>query len=171
MDIDALAAAFEGLGNLNPRLSAEASLSGGTAQLDLAREAFLRGAWELIASDEDLSWIDAVLTNTPENSSEPLAGYGNGIRALLQAGADPADIAAVVRAQTAEFLFSLLYQMTDPESVPGNTDPNGAPHAQWGLFRIDPATGEPAEELKGLYESVLTSDPTHREGRPKQPSA
>lgn len=57
--------------------------------------------------------------------------------------------------------------MGDPSQVEGNTDADGHPRTQWGLFRVDPESGEPVESLGGLHTAVNASDPTYREGRPR----
>ena len=57
--------------------------------------------------------------------------------------------------------------MTDPGQVEGNNGADGQPRTQWGLFRLDPESGEPIEPLDGMHAEVNSSDPTHRQSRPK----
>lgn len=160
--------AFRGLGDLNPEWSAESAIQQERVEATLARWAFLRGAWQLIASDTDVSWIDNAISRVATDSTAPLAGGVHAMRRLLAAGGDRHDIAAAVRDAQALFLAQLLFQMTEPEEIEGNTDANGEPLSQWGLFRVDPGTGEPIEAFgDGLHAEVNASDPTYREARPR----
>ena len=71
------------------------------------------------------------------------------------------ELTELVRAELAEFLTALTYLMDDPSpEEPELQD------VSWGLF-VTNDEGYPVEPLGGLYESVLSTDPTGRECRPK----
>jgi hypothetical protein len=126
-----------------------------------ARHTFLKGAWDMIVSDDDLSWIDAMEKASPPGSNEPYAGVSHAIRKLKKEGADLRAVAEIVRGMQAEFLFRLTYMMSDSGSVAGSGG-----KVSWGLFEID-EDEDPDREIGMLHESVLGTDPTGREMRPR----
>jgi hypothetical protein len=75
----------------------------------------------------------------------------------------------------AELMFSLLYLLGDAgqiqDVVPASVWPD-LECIDWGFFELD-ARGAPRRGLGGLHESVLETDPTGREMRPRttEPSA
>ena len=79
---------------------------------------------------------------------------------MLDAGVQKSDIAQLVRAKQAEFLFDLCYMMGDPSSVEGNDG-----YVDWSFMELD-ADGNASRSINGLHESVLETDPTGREVRP-----
>lgn len=83
MERSELIEAFRQLGDLNPEWRAESAMESGDVLGSLAATAFLRGAWQLIASDEDLSWIDRTIEGVAADSTAPLAGGVHGMRRLL----------------------------------------------------------------------------------------
>lgn len=122
---------------------------------------FLKGAWQRIVPDDDTTWIDNVLQNVPAESNDPYAGAAHSMRRILDAGISKSDIAQLVRAVHAEFLFDLCYMMDDPGSVEGNDE-----YVDWSFVELD-ADGNACRPINGLHESVLETDPTGREVRPK----
>ncbi len=80
---------------------------------------------------------------------------------MIDAGVSKSDIAQLVRATQAEFLFDICYMMDDPSSVEGNDD-----YVDWSFMEVD-ADGNSHRSINGLHESVLGTDPTGREVRPK----
>jgi hypothetical protein len=61
----------------------------------------------------------------------------------------------------ASFLFSLCYLLEDPSAEEPEVS-----EVVWGLFRTD-FDGNVLEPIGGLHESVLETDPTGREVRPR----
>ena len=122
---------------------------------------FLKGAWQLVVSDEDTSWIDSLLQNVPSGSSDPFADAAHSIRAMLDAGVSKSVIARLVRAVQSEFLSDLCYMMDDPGSIEGNDE-----CVDWSLIENDD-DGNPGRIINGLHESVIETDPTGRECEPK----
>jgi hypothetical protein len=83
---------------------------------------------------------------------------------MLDAGASRDDIAEVVRVMQWEVLAGLAYQLADPGVVDYPSD--DLPPVNWGLFELDD-DGEPLRPIDGLHESVLDTDPSGREMRPR----
>jgi hypothetical protein len=65
----------------------------------------------------------------------------------------------------AELLFSLCYLIEDP----GDVEPE-VEDVAWALVQVD-AEGTVLDTIGGLHESVLETDPTGREMRPRPRSA
>ncbi|OWK37812.1 hypothetical protein FRUB_06932 [Fimbriiglobus ruber] len=82
-----------------------------------------------------------MVAETQTRPSGSFADAGHAISRLLAAGADRGDLAAVARAIAYETAFSLLYMLDDP-GVDGGA-----------VFM--------------LHESLLSADPSGREGRPE----
>lgn len=62
----------------------------------------------------------------------------------------------------AQLLFAVCYLLEDP-----NIQEKQASDVRWRLFLVDD-DGHPQEPLSGLHESVLETDPTGREMRPRE---
>ena len=159
MNKDDLISIFRSLGADEPESWAESEVGENMPQL--ARFMFLKGAWQQVVSEDDTTWIDNILRNVPANSSDPYAGAAHSIRRMVDAGTTKSDIAQLVRAMQAEFLFALCYMMDDPSSVEGNDD-----YVDWSFMELD-ADGNTCRTINCLHESVLETDPTGREVRPK----
>ncbi len=83
------------------------------------------------------------------------------MRRMLQMGVSRSDIAELVRGTQAEFLFDLCDMIDDPGSVDGNDD-----HVDREFVELN-SHGSYGRSINGLHESVLETDPTGREMRPK----
>lgn len=158
MDLDELTAVFTELGAPDPEGWASSQVREGINQL--GRFLFLKGAWQAVVDDEDTSWVDRVLERTPLNSGRPFDGIAHALRRMLALGVYKQDINQLVRGMQASLLFSMCYLLGDSTMVEGNT------HQDWGLFEID-ADGRPIGPIGMLHESVLATDPTGREMRPR----
>ena len=83
---------------------------------------------------------------------------------MLAAGAQREDIAEVVRVMQWSILADIAYQLADPGvALYPNRDMR---QVNWVLFEVD-EEGRPLHSIDGLHESVLDTDPTGREMRPK----
>jgi hypothetical protein len=127
----------------------------------IARHTFLKGAWSGIVADGDLAWMEEQEQANPSGSTQPYAGVGAALRKLKEDGADMQAIAEVVRGMQAQLLFHIAYQLSDSDSVAGNDGSVG-----WALVEID-GDGVVGREIPSLHESVLGTDPTGREMRPR----
>jgi len=159
-EIAALARRFEALGARDPRRWAESQIREGIPQL--GRYLFLRQAWARVVSEDDPAWIDAWIASAEQRPDEPYAGGGLALKRLRALGASKDDLTDVVRALQAELLFSLCYLLDDPA-----IEEEDAQDIAWAFVQVGP-DGEFLAPLNGLHESVLETDPTGREMRPRQ---
>jgi hypothetical protein len=154
---------FRKLGAEDPESWASSQVEEGINQL--GRFLFLRQAWREVISEDDHSWIQANINHSEKDPLAPCAGIGPALQRLLDKGVDPQDITDVVRIMQYHLLFRLCYLLGDP----GDLEPE-VEHIAWALVQIDSDTGEIVDEISGLHESVLGTDPTGREMRPRNSS-
>jgi hypothetical protein len=154
-----LAALFDKLGARDARSWAESQLDEGIPQLH--RFLFLRQAWSQIVGDDDPSWIDHHIRASRQDPGAPYAGVGAALGRALAAGASRDDLSQIVRGMQAELLFHLCYMLEDSALPEPELEGIG-----WGLFQTD-EEGNPLGPICGLHESVLETDPTGREMRPR----
>jgi len=153
---------FRALGAVDPELWAKSQLEEGTPQY--ARLVFLRQAWKAIIADGDTSWIDVLIRVSEHSPRGPGAGAGPALERMLAAGASREDLAEVVRVKQWGVLFALTYLLSDPGKV--EYPSKKLPRVNWALFEVD-ENGKPLHPIPGLHESVLGTDPSGREMRPK----
>ena len=154
---------FRKLGAEDPEVWANSQIEEGINQL--GRFLFLRQAWREVISEDDHSWIQAQIRYSEQDPGAPCSGIGPALRRLLDRGADPQDITDVVRVMQYELLFRLCYLLSDP----GELEPE-VRHIAWALAQIDSDTGKIVDVYGALHESVLYTDPTRREMRPRSSS-
>ena len=159
MTHDELAALFRKLGARGPDAWADSQLTEGIPQL--ARFLFLRQAWQNIVREEDPSWIGRYIEAAENSPNEPYAGVGHALKKLTARGATADEITDVVRGMQAELLFSFCYLLEDA----GDVEPEVA-GVLWALVQIDDE-GNVIGPIEALHESVLETDPTGREMRPR----
>jgi hypothetical protein len=161
-EIQTLAAHFRALGAHDPDGWARSQVEEGIPQY--ARFVFLRQAWQSVIADGDTSWIDSQLEEAERHPRQPGAGIGPALKRMLAAGASREDIAEVARVMQWSVLAGIAYQLADPGVVEYPSDE--MPRVNWTLFEVDDE-GQPLHPIDGLHESVLDTDPTDREMRPK----
>jgi hypothetical protein len=149
--------ALERLGAPEPESWAASEIDEGIPQL--ARFAFLKGAWQGVVDPEDTAWIDRLLSRTPTAADAPFAGTADALRRLLDGGVDRRYLHEVVRGMQAELVFHLCYLLDDPGIADGNDV------VAWALYELDD-DDRPGREISGLHESVVETDPADRERRP-----
>jgi len=159
MHPDALARLFGQLGARDPEVWARSQVAEGIPQL--ARFLFLRQAWRHVVAEGRSDWIARSIDRAATHPDEPYAGVGHALRKIRALGASDQDITDLVRGMQAELLFSLCYLLEDP----GDIEPEVA-DVQWALVQVDEA-GNVLNRIGGLHESVLETDPTGREMRPR----
>ncbi len=162
-EIRQLAEHFRALGARNPESWAESQLEEGIPQY--ARLVFLRQAWKAVVADGDTSWIDKLIAVSARDPDAPGAGIGPALSRILATGASRKDIAEVVRIMQWELLFAFTYLLSDPGKV--EYPSKNLRRVNWALFEVDD-NGRPLHPISGLHESVLGTDPTGREMRPKK---
>jgi len=151
---------FERLGAPDPASWARSQINEGFSQLH--RFLFLRQAWSHIIPDEAAGWIKNHIEEAEKNPVAPFAGMGSALKRATAAGVTSEDLTQIARGVQAELLWQLCYMLDD----------NGIREADlkeigWGLFETD-EEGKPGAPIYSLHESVLGTDPTGREMRPKQ---
>ena len=115
----------------------------------------------MVVAEDDESWIANAQASAAAKPNEPGAGIGPALDRLLACGANEEDITQVVRVMQWELLFGLCYLLEDPGDVEDEVR-----DLEWSLFQVNEA-GEPIAAINCLHESVLETDPTGREMRPK----
>jgi hypothetical protein len=155
--LDEVARRFAALGAPKPEAWARSEIEEGG---QLGRFLFLRQGWRQVIPDDD-SWIPEALSRAAQRGPNgPGAALGPALNRLLEK-VGPADITTVVRVMQWELFAALCYQLEDPDLQ------KEAPDIAWRLFQIDPDSGDPIEPIAALHESVLETDPTGREMRPR----
>ena len=105
------------------------------------RDEFPRAVWErTIDPWARGTWADTMTAAAERRPGGSFADAGQAVARLLAAGGDRGDLAVVARAVAYETAFSVLYMLDDP--------------------------GVDASESSMLHESLLSADPSGREGRP-----
>jgi hypothetical protein len=158
-----LTAVFRKLGARDPESWARSQILEGINQL--ARFLFLRQAWRLVVSEGDPGWIESGIKHAEAKPQDPYAGVGLALKTLRSLGAGDREITDIVRGMQAELLFQLCYLLDE-----GGDLESEVLGVQWGLLQIAP-DGRPLEPIGELHESVLNTDPTGREMRPRASAA
>jgi hypothetical protein len=123
---------------------------------------FLRQAWRGVVSEDDRSWITKAVKAAEADPDAPFTGAGLALSRLLNLGADQDDLVDVVRGMQAQLLFHICYLLDDP-----SIDERELSEVGWALVETD-ADLEPTDRaIGGLHESVLETDPSGREMRPR----
>jgi hypothetical protein len=159
-DITGLTALFRRLGAADPQAWATSQVNEGIPQL--ARFLFLRQAWLHVVPEDDSGWINHAIESALNNPDQPYAGAGHALTRLRARGATDAEVTDLVRAMQAQLLFSLCCLLEDPA-----VDEGEASEVMWTLVQTD-IDGNVVGPINGLHESVLETDPTGREMRPRQ---
>jgi hypothetical protein len=162
-NLEQLTELFRKLGAPEPERWASSQITEGFNQL--GRFLFLRQAWKLVIDDTNHSWIQAQIDRSSNEPAAPCSGIGPALQRLLAQGASPQDISDVVRVMQYELLFRLCYLIDDPcLEEPEVRD------IWWGLWQLN-QEGKPVSQIGCLHESVLGTDPTGREMRPREAGA
>lgn len=159
MDKRELTELFRQLGATNPDDWAQSQITEGIPQL--ARYLFLRQAWRNIVNENDPAWIDNAIEYAHAYTDAPYAGVGHALVKLRKRGATDEEITDLVRGMQAELLFSLCYLLDDPGDVEREV-----PSISWSLIQVD-EDGNSVGSIGALHESVLETDPTGRDMRPR----
>jgi hypothetical protein len=129
----------------------------------LARFMFLREAWSNVVADGDTSWIDHAVEHGKSRAGQPGTGLGLALQRLLATGCTREDLTEVARTMQWQLLFGLCYQIDDERNWAW---PEELQHIGWVLKEAN-QDGTLGRNISGLHESVLETDPTGREMRPR----
>ncbi|MCB9932808.1 MAG: hypothetical protein H6841_05220 [Planctomycetes bacterium] len=153
---------FKRLGAEDPAGWASSQVEEGIPQF--ARFVFLKAAWENVISESNDEWIDRNVDAWNQDPEAPYAGAGRALERMLASGVSRSVITDLVRAMQAETLFGICC-LLDGASVPEFLD-DDMPEVDWLLIQTtDDADGP--QPIIALHESVLETDPTGREMRPR----
>jgi hypothetical protein len=163
MNLQELTALFRKLGAEDPEGWARSQIRENIPQL--ARFLFLKQAWKLVVGEDDREWISVQRRVDP---SGPGGDIGPAIARILAAGGDEDDLTKVVRVMQGRLLFGLCYLLDNPYHMRDDFGPvdKEVEDILWGLFQVD-ENCQPIAEVEALHESVLETEPTGREMRPK----
>jgi hypothetical protein len=164
--LERLTELFRSAGAREPESWARSEVNDNIAQL--SRYLFLRGAWKSIVADGDVEWIEH--RRKPSRQPDaPLAGISPALERLLSKGIDPQDLTEVVRIMQYEAVFGVCYLLDDPYPAIEDIEdpPTELESIGWGLFEVDD-DGNVGRPVGALHESMLGTDPTGREMRPRK---
>jgi hypothetical protein len=150
---------FELAGANDPQSWAKSEVDEDIPQL--ARFLFLRQAWRQILAEGDVTWIDREIQLSKRSPDAPGSGLGLSLSRLLSSGANRDDLTELARTVQWQLLHALCYQLSDPAIEEPELGELG-----WGLFEVN-EDGKVGRPIAGLHESVLETDPTGREMRPR----
>lgn len=150
---------FDLAGAANPASWAHSEIEENIPQL--ARFLFLRQAWRRVLSETESEWIERGIAESKRNTGAPGASLGPALERCLATGCTREDLLTVARTAQWQLLHAICYLLSDPAIE----DPE-LRHIGWELVEIDPQ-GRRGRAIGGLHESVLETDPTGREMRPK----
>jgi len=160
-NLDELTAVFEKLGAREPASWARSQLDEGIPQLQ--RFLFLRQAWRNVVREGDTNWMQSQIHRAQQYPDEPHAGVGHALRRCVEKGVSAQDLTDIVRGMQAQFLFHLCCLLDDPMFAEKELS-----DFVWGLFQVDKNGNPISPRIGGLHESVLETDPTGREMRPRK---
>lgn len=155
---------FRKIGAESPESWARSQLQEGIPQLH--RFVFLKLAWERIIGDGDIDWIAGEIELYRKQPDGPYAGLGRSLQRMVGKGVALEDISELARCLQAQMLFSIAYLLDGPDHVPAED----LESLNWGLFETDEDGLAIGHQISGLHESVLETDPTGREMRPRDKS-
>ena len=154
---------FRSLGCPRPAGWADSQSNEGINQLH--RFLFLRQAWQQVITEDDERWIEREIGEATRSPAGPYAGVGHALSRLIELGASRSDIVDLVRGMQAQTLFGICYLLDDPSISESDASDLG-----WTMVEST-EEGEPSDRpIEGLHESVLDTDPTGREMRPRNPA-
>lgn len=130
--------------------------------LQLQRYLFLRQAWKHVFQEDDGIWVDSQIQESERYPTGPYAGVGDALKRAVANGTPKQDLIDIVRGAQTELLFQFCSLLDDP----GFSEPEFEGFA-WGLFEVDENDNPIPPRIGSLYESVLATDPTGREMRPR----
>src|SRR6266705_3777307 len=159
-DIRKLTELFERFGAQDPESWASSQAKEGIPQLQ--RFLFLRQAWRNILEEENVKWIEHEIQRSERNPTDPYAGVGAALKRCLAKIVSPQDLTDIARGIQAQMLFQFCYLLDDP-AFPESELRDFA----WGLFEVDSDDNPIPPRIGSLHESVLETDPTGREMRPR----
>jgi hypothetical protein len=159
VDVSRLAERLRELGIADAEELAAGVAAGGEGRAWLARALIVLQIWSNVI-DFRRDGVETWVENTLADEHDPTAAFGDSARALrriLDAGAAPSDVGLLARGIAYDTAFSVLYGLDGGLNEPNVDD-------LWDL--LDMEIEELLVALNGLHESLLTGDPSGRDGQP-----
>jgi hypothetical protein len=128
-----------------------------------ARALFLRSLWPTIIDRylRELSWVDEAIDAYQRQPDGAFADACAVLERMKAAGTSAEDLGRLARYVAYGSIFRLLYHL----DLGSDQEFEGGPG--WQLMEVDTATGQlTGRMVAGLYEDLLTMEPTGREGSP-----
>jgi len=114
------------------------------------------------AADGDTTWATDAIERAKARPMDPYAGVGLALSRCVNKGVELRDLTDIARGMQAQLLFSLCYMLEDP-----SLEEPDLQHIGWRLVATDENLEPTRNPIGGLHESVLETDPTGREMRPR----
>lgn len=150
---------FRRLGAPDPEAWASSQIEEGIPQL--ARFLFLRQAWRQVVREGACDWIEQEIERSLNGPDEPFAAVGHALTGLRAKGASGEELTDLVRGMQVQLLHGFCYLLGDP-----GLDEAEVADMDWSLVQTDD-DGNMLGFVDGLHESVLETEPTGREMRPR----
>lgn len=160
-EIQELTRRFAALGAPDPQSWAESQINEGFPQL--GRYLFLRQAWRQVVAEDDPAWIAAEIDAAAAEPDAPFSAVGHALARLRALGASDDDLVDLARGMQANMLAAFCEVIDDG----GVEEEPEAEDVRWVLCQVT-GEGEVVGVLDCLHESVLETDPTGREMRPRR---
>ena len=161
---DELAEVFRFLGAKEPESWATSQVEEGTPQLH--RYVFLKQAWAQVVDELDDSWIDRLIDAARRFPTSPFSSQGHAIERMLASGVERSDVVDLVRCSQGEMISRLCYLLDDPSLDAEVEERIGS--VGWALVTTNNDFEATSEVIGGLHESVLDTDPSGLEMRPRR---
>jgi hypothetical protein len=118
----------------------------------------LRAAWENIISEDKTDWMDKDIEYGSNYPDRPCAGAGLAMKRMIDKGVDRKDIVELIRVKQYEAVFGMLFSLDDPGDLEPEVGEMG-----WVLNEVGMDGKYTGRIIQGLYESLMSLDPTGRE--------
>lgn len=151
---------FRRLGAPEPEQWAKSQLEERIPQLE--RFLFLKHAWEGVVADGSEEWIQQAIHAAESDPNGPYSGLGLALSRMLALGASSTDLTEMARALQAMTLFHVCAVIDGAADLSASEEQD----VSWALVGVD-SEGNMTSCIDALHESVLETDPTGREIRPR----
>lgn len=163
-ELSELTELFRSLGAKRPDSWASSQIREQIPQLH--RFLFLKQAWGQVVDETDDSWIERLVDAANRSPSGPFAARGQAIERMLSLGVSRSDIVDLVRSSQVEAISGLCYLLDDPSLY--DEEDERVRSVGWALVATNEDFEPTGKVIGGLHESVLDTDPTGREMRPRK---
>ncbi len=107
-------------------------------------------------------WIPNMIRAAEVDPTDYFADAGQALKRLIAAGVREEDIKSIARFVAYETTFGVLVTLDD------GCDPDSLEEGPgWALMETDAEGNLTGRQIDGLHESILSLDPSGREGRPR----